>query len=326
MTAQPVPQPQTDFVPAPYFAEIARGPTGGETHWLTTKDGLRIRAGHWPAPGEARGSILLFPGRTEYIEKYGPTACDLVAEGFSVLAVDWRGQGLADRALAERRLGHVGDFAEFQLDVAAVLEHAEALDLPKPWFMIAHSMGGAIGLRALMNGAPVAAAAFTAPMWGIRIPLALRPVARILSQVGPHLGLSEKQVPTTTIEQYVQVAPFEGNTLTNDPETYAFLQMQMAAQPDLVLGGPTLQWLASAMSECAAPPALPSPQPPCLPFLGESEQIVAPPPIHDRMSRWPGGRLEMVPDAQHEILMERPETRARTIAAINEFFRTHSAG
>ena len=31
------------------------------------------------------------------------------------------------------------------------------------------------------------------------------------------------------------------------------------------------------------------------------------------MSRWPRGYLEMVPDAQHEILMERPATRARVL-------------
>ncbi len=306
-------QPMPAATPAPYHAEIAEGPEGGAAHWLTTSDGLRIRAGYWRPEGAALGTVLLFPGRTEYVEKYGPLAGDLTQRGYAVLAVDWRGQGLADRALSDRRLGHVGHFDEFQRDVATVLAHAEALDLPRPWHLIGHSMGGAIGLRALMNGLPVATAVFTAPMWGIRIPFALRPLAHVLSRFGSHMGLSERLVPTTTIEQYVQVSPFEGNTLTNDPGMYAFLQRQMQAVPDLVLGGPTIQWLGSAMVECASLALAPSPDLPCLTFLGESEQIVETGAIHARMSRWPRGRLEMVPEAQHEILMERPATRARVI-------------
>ncbi|KUP92104.1 alpha/beta fold hydrolase [Tritonibacter horizontis] len=313
---------------APFHADIAQGPEGGAAHWLTTSDGLRIRAGHWPPPqaGSAghgtapAGTIFLFPGRTEYIEKYGPFAKDMVARGYCVLTVDWRGQGLADRALSDRRLGHVDHFDAFQRDVAALQAHAEALKLPKPWFVLGHSMGGAIALRALMNGLPVEACVFTAPMWGIRIPFALRPLARLLGRFRTQLGLNHRLVPTTKIEQYVQIAPFEGNLLTTDPEMYAFLQMQMDAQPDLVLGGPTIQWLGAAMVECAALAASASPDVPCITFLGDREDIVATAPIHDRMARWPNGRLEIVAGAQHEILIERPETRNRVADAIATHF------
>jgi len=313
-------QPKAETSPAPYFADIAQGPAEAQAHWLITGDGLRIRAGHWrsagPAAGAAEGTLLLCPGRTEYIEKYGPFAADITARGYAVLAVDWRGQGLADRALSDRRLGHVAHFDEFQQDMAALLAHAEAQDLPRPWHLLGHSMGGAIGLRALMDGLDVASCIFTAPMWGIRIPVALRPLAYALTRFGRHMGLNHRLVPTTTIEQYVQVTPFAGNTLTNDPQMYAFLQMQMERQPDLVLGGPTVQWLGAAMLECAALAQAPSPDLPCLTFLGDSEQIVATGPIHERMARWPGGRLELVAEAQHEILMERPAVRTRVLDQI----------
>ncbi|MDF9304824.1 alpha/beta hydrolase [Tritonibacter mobilis] len=312
-----------ETAPAPYFSEIARGPDQVEAHWLTTQDGQRIRAGLWRSDGPSAGTILLFPGRTEYIEKYGPLAIDLTVRGFDVLTVDWRGQGLADRSLSDGRLGHVAEFGAFQLDVAALVAHAEALDLPRPWYLLGHSMGGAIGLRALHEGLPVAACAFTAPMWAIRIPFALRPAARLLARFGTALGVSEKLVPTTTIEQYVQVTPFEGNTLTNDPEMYAFLQMQMTQHPELALGGPTVQWLSQAMLECADLRPRPSPDVPCVTFLGENEQIVATEAIHDRMARWPSGKLEMIPDAQHEILMEIPQTRRQTCDSLTEHFKKH---
>ena len=45
-----------------------------------------------------------------------------------------------------------------QADLDAVLGEAERIALPRPWFLMAHSMGGCIGLRALVRGAPFRAA------------------------------------------------------------------------------------------------------------------------------------------------------------------------
>ena len=71
---------------------------------------------------------------------------------------------------------------DYQRDVAAVmaLARAEALARP-PFHLVSHSMGGAIGLRALHDGLPVRAAVFSAPMWGIRMHPALRPLAWALA-------------------------------------------------------------------------------------------------------------------------------------------------
>lgn len=104
--------------------------------------------------------MLLFPGRTEYVEKYGPAAGELAARGYATLTVDWRGQGLADRPLKDANTGHVARFSDYQKDIAALLDHAVREKLPKPWFLLTHSMGGAIGLRALYNALPVKAVAF----------------------------------------------------------------------------------------------------------------------------------------------------------------------
>ncbi|MEK0162691.1 alpha/beta hydrolase [Phaeobacter sp. JH20_36] len=309
-----------DLTPAPFFADIARGPDGGQAHWVSTSDGLRIRVGHWRPAGAEKGTLLLFPGRTEYIEKYGGAAQDLASRGYATLAIDWRGQGLADRMLPERLLGHVVAFRDFQKDVQAAVELADRLALPKPWFVLGHSMGGAIGLRAVMEGLPVKACIFSAPMWGIQIPPALRPVARLLSSMGDRFGIGAMRTPTTTLAPYVQASPFEGNSLTNDPEMYRLMQDQLAAQPDLSLGGPTVRWLGESLRECAALAKMPSPALPCITFLGTQEQIVNTAAIHDRMARWPGGELDLVEGAQHEVMMEGAETRRAIFDKITRLF------
>lgn len=311
-----------DLTPAPYFADIAEGPEQGQAHWATTNDGLRIRVGHWLPAGDApaKGTVLIFPGRTEYVEKYGPAAIDLNARGYAALAVDWRGQGLGDRMLPDRRLGHVEEFGDFQHDVAAVVKLAKQLKLPEPWFLLAHSMGGAIGLRALMEGLPVKACAFSAPMWGIMIPTSMKPLARILGSLAPLLGFSNKRVPTTTQGHYVETAPFKGNTLTNDPAMYQLMIDQLSAESDLVLGGPTINWLNEGLKECESLSQQPSPALPCITFLGAQEQIVNSDAVHERMARWPGGELEMIDPAQHEIVMEGSEIRRKVFDKICRLF------
>ncbi len=299
-----------DMSAAPLFTDIAPGPADGTALWLRTADHVRIRVGAW-GRDRRRGTVLLFPGRTEYVEKYGPCATDLAARGYATIAIDWRGQGLADRLIADPLIGHVETFADYQKDVAAMLRAARALDLPRPWFLLAHSMGGCIGLRSLLEGLPVEAVTFTGPMWNIRIAPHKRPVAWLLCRTMPYLGFGENLPPGTRKTPYVLSDPFEDNMLTGDPAMYDMMRDQLAAHPELALGGPSYVWLHQALLECGDLAAQPSPPLPCLAYLGANERIVNASAVHDRMARWRGSQLNLIEDGEHEVLMERPEIRAR---------------
>jgi lysophospholipase len=292
---------------APYNARTARNATG-IAHWVTAADGVRLRIGHWPLEA-ARGTVLIFPGRTEYVEKYGPAAADFAARGYAALAIDWRGQGLADRLHDDPGVGHVDRFTDYQHDVRAALDHARALNLPEPFHLLGHSMGGAIGLRAVIEGYPVASVVFSAPMWGISMAAPLRPVAWGLGALSRPLGLSRAMVPGQQAENYVLRETFTGNTLTTDPEMFALLAEQLRADPALGLGGPTLHWLHEALSETRALARRPSPDLPCLCFLGSDEKIVDTARVRARMARWPRGELVILDGGRHEVIQERPALR-----------------
>jgi lysophospholipase len=294
---------------APFFADVAEAPGGETCAWLETPGGVRLRAAHWR--GGTKGTVLLFPGRTEFIEKYGPAAGEFAARGYAMATVDWRGQGIADRLLEERAPGHVGRFGDYQRCVAALVAFARAERLPEPWFLLGHSMGGCIGLRALHEGLPVRAVVFTAPMWGIKMRPILRPVAWVMATLAPMIGLGDRLVPTTSPMTYVLEVPFEGNLLTRDHAMFEFMRRQLTLHPELAIGGPTLQWLREALRETRALRALPSPALPCLTMLGHEERIVHIGAIRDRMARWPGAEFDEVAGAEHELMMERPAIRAR---------------
>ncbi len=298
---------------APYFHDLAEGPKSAHAVWLRTADGIRIRAAIWPGPAAAKGTVFLLPGRTEYVEKYGRTAGDLAERGYAMVSIDWRGQGLANRALSDPMAGHVTDFAEYQTDLAAVIGHAEAASLPKPWYLMAHSMGGCIGLRTLTGRHPFHAAAFSAPMWGILMAAWMRPVAIALSTASRWFSFDDRYAPGTKPSTYVLEQPFAGNTLTTDAEMWDYMRRQAQAHPELTLGGPSLGWLKAALSECSALALLPSPNFPTLTALGTAEKIVDTGPIHARMAMWPKGRLAMFPGAEHEVLMERSAHRTQFV-------------
>ncbi|WP_146587960.1 alpha/beta fold hydrolase [Puniceibacterium confluentis] len=313
-----------DLSPAPFHADLAEGPAGACAYWIRADDGLRLRIGHYPATGPARGTVLLFPGRTEYIEKYGRTAADLSRAGYDTLTIDWRGQGLADRMLTDARVGHITLFTDYQRDVAALCAAARTLELPQPLHLIAHSMGGCIGLRAVMEGLPVASCVFSGPMWGIQMSRPIRPAAWALGWGSGRLGLGHMFAPGTKPASYVTSEPFEANVLTRDPDMYAYMRRQVAQAPDLGLGGPSLQWLHQSLQECRELVRRPSPDLPCLTFVGSNERIVDIARIRDRMQRWPRGTLEVVEGGEHEVLMESPEIRARIMAGILALFDTAS--
>ena len=312
----------TDATTAPLFDEVADGPEGGIARWISTSDGVRLRLVHWPLEG-AKGTVLLFTGRTEYAEKYGRAAADFAACGYATVTLDWRGQGLADRVSGDPALGHVAEFSDYQKDVAALMEALPGLRVESPLFLLAHSMGGAIGLRALHDGLPVAAAAFSAPMWGIGMPGPLRPIAWLLTGTSHLLGMVEAITPGTKSETYVLYEPFEKNKLTHDREMYDHMRRQAQAHPALMIGGPTMKWLNEALRETRRLARMPSPAVPCLTFLGSDEAIVDTARIRARMAAWPNGRLQMIEGGHHEVMMEGPAIRAQVFDACAAHFDAH---
>jgi lysophospholipase len=298
---------------APYHAETADGPETGSAYWRTTSDGVRIRVGVWPrtpkVTSKTKGTVFIFPGRTEHIEKSGPAAREFAKRGYSSLAIDWRGQGLADRLLDNPQIGHVESFADYQRDVAAVMELAEELNLPKPYFLQPHSMGGAIGLRTLLETNHFNAAAFSAPMWGIGLTPVQKFMARTFGPSVKALGKQNSFAPGTSEDVYVRTHPFEGNVLTSDPEMYEFLQRQIKDIPEIALGGPSANWALEAIKENTYLNAQTAPDVPIVCMVGFEESVVSQKAIRNRIATWPKGYLLEAPGARHEILMETPTTR-----------------
>src|SRR5512138_2538956 len=119
---------------------------------IKTPDGAELRFARWAPSAGRKGTVCVFTGRSEAIEKYFETVRDLRERGFAVAVMDWRGQGHSSRQLADVRKGHVTSFSDYEVDVATFMREVVLPSCPPPYYALAHSMGGATLLRAAHAG------------------------------------------------------------------------------------------------------------------------------------------------------------------------------
>lgn len=280
---------------------------GLETFRVVGPDDKSIRVAFAPHQGKKlRGSVIISPGRTEYIEKHATTAVDLVARGFNVLIVDQRGQGWSDRLIANPMAGHMDDFHKAAIHLGLAID-ASRDKLTGPHILLCHSMGGCIGLEAILTGKvpSIMGAAFSAPMWGLNVPAYAKPMTKVTNA----LGLAEKIAPTTP--QTWKPEPFEGNAITHDPAQFARNNALFLAEPALQIGGPTNGWIAGAFAtmEAFTPDRLKSATLPILVVSGEADAVVDN-SSHVRVAgQLPNAALRTIIGAKHELLHERKDLR-----------------
>jgi lysophospholipase len=291
-------------------------PWGAEALWLEGDRKLQFRACLTPGPGAgSRGSVILFPGYTEYLEKYFETATDLQKRGFASFVMDWRGQGLSSRLVRNPHIMHFDRFDDPVRDIAAAVRHLESR-LPKPWVLLAHSMGGGIALRGLATGQLEAKAAmFSAPMWGLKANTFLNRVfARDMRSIG--LG----RLPTSIVPKKPRQEAFEGNPVTSDPERFARNQAIWLAESGVRIAGPTFGWFAAAcdvVRDFKKGKGLDQVWLPVTVCSAEDERLVLNECHAGVAAKLQNAQHIVIPGAKHELLQEADPIRDQFLAAFD---------
>lgn len=274
------------------------------------------------APGPAaRGTLLVLPGRAEFVEKYDELIADLCRLGFAVAVLEWRGQGLSRHDGPFRQRGHIEDFADYLEDLADALRALDSAGAPAPRLMLGHSMGGHVGLRWLHDApASFAAAVMTAPMFGIAQVRRYEPVARVLARTGVRAGARLRYAPGQR-DFAIARCRFDGNPLTSCPVRFARFAGLLAARPELALGGVTWGWLDAGLRSIALtrrPGFAERITTPILLCQAAEERIVCNRSIERLAAKLPAARLCRFP-GRHELLLERDPIRAAVLGEIDRF-------
>ncbi len=293
------------------WGSINLGGTIGTLH-----AGAPLRLAHWPGAANGPGTVILVHGRGEYIEVYGETIADFCQRGFAVITYDHRGQGASKRA--RRRGGHIGDYKTYADDLVSVVRYAAQLDLPRPFFVVAHSMGGLVALTAAPRLVDdVSRMVLLAPVLRIAQLPVPAPLVVALGAVAGVLGLDRLRVGPVDAPP----TPFKHNQITSDPARYKTLLGLAEANPELAVGPPTLGWVRATINagrRIQRQIGLPLPVPSLFVASGRDEIVST--PLIDRFARSaPGSGAVMIPDARHQVLLERDELRDLAFAAMDAF-------
>lgn len=287
----------------------------------TAPDGTRLRVGHWPSATGGHRRIVLCHGRTEFLEKYAETIGELTARGFDVWSMDWRGQGASGRALENPHKGHIDRFETYIEDLVWFFDTVIGPGDGETVLM-AHSMGGHITLRAVLEGRVtpdrfvLSAPMIDLPLHGFR-----RCATAQLCRVMTAVGLGGGYVFGTGDYDPAGVK-FDGNPLTGDRQRFEAIHAAMAANPVVAMGGPTFSWLNATFRSIPVLRNLSRGSPrtcPILLFTALDDTVVSVPAQTAMSSALPECSQVRIAGARHEILHETDGIRRQFWEAFDRF-------
>ena len=266
---------------------------------------------------DSRGAILISSGRTESAIKYKELIYDLYANGYTVYIHDHRGQGLSGRMTNEYELGYVKNFQDYITDMKTFYETIVKPNNHKQVYLLAHSMGGAIGLTYLQQfPSDFTAAAFSSPMLGLSF---------IQCSLGKVLD-NNKYTYAPTQKNYLESKEtFTENILTNSEIRYNLFTKAYMKEPMVRLGGISLRWLNESCNQFDVMfEGISKIKTSSILFSAEEEEIVAP-KAHFKFVE--EAKLKNIPiegyyvkNAKHELFIEKDKVRIKVLTKILSFF------
>ena len=291
------------------------------TGTIKTPDGAELRFARWAPPAGRKGTVCVFTGRSEQIEKYFETVRDLRDRGFAVAMIDWRGQGHSSRRLRDPRKGYVRDFSDYEIDVETFVQQVVLPDCPPPHFALAHSMGGAVMLRVAYAGKRwFDRMVLSAPMIdlpGYRTALPTRMLLRFLRLTGQ----GGRYIPGGS-DALSGSESFVNNPFTSDPVRFARNAAILEEDPTLGIGSPTVAWADTAFRAMHGFRASNYPlqiRQPILMLAASNDTVVSTPAIEEFAYHLRAGSHLVIAGAKHEILQEQDRYRAQFWAAFDAF-------
>ena len=288
---------------------------------IRTPDGAELRFARWAPPANRKGTVCVFTGRSEQIEKYFETVRDLRDRGFAVAMIDWRGQGHSSRRLRDPRKGYVRDFSDFEIDVETFVQQVVLPDCPPPFFALAHSMGGTVMLRVAHAGKRwFDRMVLSAPMIDLPGRTTSFPVRALLKTMRL-LGQGGRYVPGGS-DRLTGLDPFINNPLTSDPVRYARNAAILEEDPTLGLASPTVAWADTAFRAMHTFKRVNYPtqiRQPILMLAASNDSVVSTAAIEEFAYHLRAGSHLVIAGAKHEILQEQDRYRSQFWAAFDAF-------
>jgi lysophospholipase len=285
-------------------------------------DGAKIRYGSVEAP-EPKGTVLILPGYADPLDDFCETTHELVAAGFSVWMMDWRGQGGSEHYLENTQKAYA---IGFEHDVADLIQFATTIVKRGPdekLVMIGESMGGNLGLRALHDRPDLfRVAAFSSPAIGFQTGKFPVWTARTLAFGGTFLGLGQSYAPGAHDWIYDPDAGGDNDRDSHDRPRSMFYQALYRAHPEIRIGGATYRFVREFFRSSDLEKSdgyLAAIKPPVLFGQAPEDQVVEVESMTKGCAAMPACTLKRFDGARHALFHEADQWRKPWIEAVIAF-------
>ncbi len=292
----------------------------GADGYFDGANNVKIYYKYFLQDGKENGVIVISAGRTEAAIKYKEVIFDLFNNGYSVYIHDHRGQGLSGRMVEDHDMGYVDKFSYYIDDMKYFYDHFVVSHHHKNKYLLAHSMGGAIGVTYLEDHPhDFKAAAFSSPMLDLKFPDC--GVVEFFKMDKPEYAQGQHNYEEG-------LTTFEENHLTTCKVRYGRMNRVFDEVPEARLGGASYKWLDESCKQFdVITDNIANIRTPLILFSAEDEEIVATSAhnqfITEMLEMGNVANAYSIEGARHELLIEKDVLRIEVITNILDFYNEH---
>jgi lysophospholipase len=274
--------------------------------------------------------VVCLGGLSEFSEKYYELAHDMVARGYNFWFMDWQYQGRSGRLKEHPQRRHSDGFDADISDLHKFISDyvkPSSVDPAKgrlPLIMMAHSMGGHIGLRYLAQyPTSFDAAAFSAPFMGIyNFGIGLKFISCVIR---PLMALISKSYVFGGKDWHQNFRKSDGTDIfSHDPVRDSIHNIWSGNDDRLKVGNVTFKWVIDALNSCKIlrnPKTLSKINIPVLIAIAGYDKIVDNHATRCAIKSIPRAFSLEIDGANHEILMEKDEFRSQFLNAFDKMVK-----
>lgn len=292
---------------------------------VSVQGGIKLYGEYYLQPEDTgKGSVFLMHGYTESCDKYREVIFYMLSEGFNVMAFEHRGHGRS-RAAYDTDTAHaptdVEYFEDYVDDAERIIMFNMRRYMPGPYYLYAHSMGGAVGAACMQRLPKVfKKAVLNAPMLEINLGGVPKIAAQLLTSVVCMFGRERSFMPGQTA--FSPDENFEASA-SNCIERYRYYFEIQKSHPEYRNGGAGYRWAREALSACDSilkKRYCRRIKTPVLLIQAGNDSFVLPGGQDKFADRVRDCRIVTVPDAKHEVYMSDDKTLALYWNVVFNFF------
>jgi lysophospholipase len=302
-----------------YDSEIGPFFESGTAGGFRGVEGVEVRYHAFRLPDE-RGAIVLLPARAEPVRKYAEVIRDLTNQGYSVFALDHRGQGESERLSPDGQVGYVEYFHDYVDDLETFIHTVVMPNTQSKPFLLGHGMGAGIAVLYLdEHKKEIEAVTLISPLIELNLEL---PNSLGWTWSAGDCSRSSGKSFAPGQSKFDPNLKFEGNDLTHSVDRFDLYQKMMVDHSELQLGGYSNRWLCEAVQATSLMQTIGIyARTPTLILWAEKDDLTDRAGMRKYCDDAAGCQRERFPKAFHDILNEQDESRNDALAKLVNFFR-----